>query len=209
MFDKIDDYFREKKPSEVALIGILIVALIGFLVYSYLFPSSEKYLRTNQNNLNSITQKLNDETRYLASMKVGEDQQFHVKRLEQEIVQQNEELVLATHLNGYVDNKLKELSYLLFDDKNWAKFLDSIATIGKKYNLDIIEISNEFNKPTLQKIEQILNIHVKTEGNYHSTMKFINAIEESQLIVDIHSIELEGKRNIEGKMDIAVWGMKY
>lgn len=209
MFDKIDEYFKEKKPSEVALVGLLIIAVIGFLIYTYLFPPSEQYLKSNQNNLNSITQKLNTETQYLASMKVGGDQQFHVKRLEREIVQGNEQFATATHLNGYVDNKLKELSYLLFNDKNWANFLDSIAAFGKKYNLNIIEISNEFNTPTLQKIEQILNIHVKTEGNYHSTMKFINAIEESQLIVDIHSIELEGKRNIEGEMDIAVWGMKY
>lgn len=209
MFDRIDDYFREKKPKEAVLIGISIIALIGFLAYSYLFPASEKHLRTSQNNLNSIAQKLNEEISYLASMKVGENQKFHLQRLEQEIVQYNEHLIIAMRLNGYVNNKLKKLSYLLFDDKNWAIFLDSIATFGKKYNLDIIEISSEFTKPAIQKIDQILNIHVKTKGNYHSTMKFINAIEESRLIVDIHSIELKGKRSIEGKMDIAVWGMKY
>lgn len=209
MFNKIDEYFKDKKPSEVALIGFMFIALIGFLIFTYLFAPSEKYLKTNQNNLNSITNKLNQENQYLASMKVGNDQQFYVKKLEKEIAQQKQQLTNAKKLNNYVDNKLKELSYLLFNDKNWANFLDRISALAQKYNLEIIEISNEFNKPNIQKIEQVLNIHVKTNGNYHSTMKFINAIEESQLIVDIHKINIQSDKTIETNMDIAVWGMKY
>ena len=41
-------------------------------------------------------------------------------------------------------------------------------------------------------------------------VKFLNAIEESQLVVDVSDIQLEQpKENVEGSFKIAVWGMKY
>jgi hypothetical protein len=40
-------------------------------------------------------------------------------------------------------------------------------------------------------------------------MKFMNAIEESELVVDIYELNCSGQKNIEGQFNIAVWGMKY
>lgn len=41
-------------------------------------------------------------------------------------------------------------------------------------------------------------------------MKFINAIEESELVVDIYDFNCTAShKNIEGQLNIAVWGMKY
>lgn len=209
IFDTIDNYFKEKKPTQIALTWLIIVAIIGFFTYTYLIPPSLHYLRENQNNLNSITQKLDDEKNYLTNIKIDNDQHFYTKKLQKEIVQKKHELVRAKKLNSYTDNKFKELSYLLSENKNWVNFLDRVSALGEKYNLKIIEISNEFNKPKLQKIEQILNIHVKTHGNYTSTIKFINALEESKLLVDMYKIDMESNQSISSIMDIALWGMRY
>lgn len=209
MFEKIDDYFKEKKQIEILLVGFMIIAVIGFLIYTFLLDSSEKFYKQNKNRLNDITQKLNEQTRYLASMKQNKDQFFYVKRLQNEIEQNKNTLQEMQKLNRYVDNKLKKLSYLLFNDKSWSEFLDRISGLAKKYNIKIIEIANRFNQPSLQKIERILNIQVKTEGNYQGTMKFLNAIEKSRLIVDVSHIVIEGKKNIATDMNISVWGMKY
>ncbi|MCD8544737.1 MAG: hypothetical protein LRY52_07750 [Sulfurospirillum cavolei] len=61
----------------------------------------------------------------------------------------------------------------------------------------------------MQKIEQILSLKVDFNGSFSDTMKFMNAIEESELVVDIYELNCTGKKNIEGQFNIAVWGMKY
>jgi len=40
-------------------------------------------------------------------------------------------------------------------------------------------------------------------------LKFINELEESDLVVDINNLNLESSDTITGTLDIAVWGMKY
>jgi len=54
-----------------------------------------------------------------------------------------------------------------------------------------------------------LNLRVDFKGNFKNIMKFINAIEESKLVVDIYEINLESKSGLNGYINIAVWGMKY
>ena len=83
----------------------------------------------------------------------------------------------TTYTNAYVDNKLKELSYLLFNDENWAKFLHSITQLAQKYSVRIKVIENKINEPSIQKIEQILTLKVDFSGSFANTMKFMNAIE--------------------------------
>lgn len=70
-------------------------------------------------------------------------------------------------------------------------------------------IENKINEPSIQKIEQILNLKVEFNGSFVNSMKFINAIEESELVVDIYELSFKGVKNIEGQVNIAVWGMKY
>lgn len=40
-------------------------------------------------------------------------------------------------------------------------------------------------------------------------MKFINAIEESELVVNIYELNFKGLSDIDAQVSIAVWGMKY
>ena len=209
LFEKIDEYFSGKKPSEASIMFFLVGAVIVFIVYSYIFPPAETFLKTNEKNLKEMTKKVNQEQSYLKSVTRNGDPEFYVKQMRADIETGKINLERATYMNGFVDNKLKELSYLLFNDKNWAKFLDELTFLAKKYNVRLTRISNEFNEPNLQKIEQVLNITLELNGGFNDILKFLNAIEESQLIVDVNALNIEGKKGLEGSMKIAVWGMKY
>jgi len=209
LLDKIDLYFQGKKSSETYLLFAMAFVLVGFLFYSYLFPVTEKMLNQTMRNAKEVEKKLHDEQSYLASVSRDGDATFLIKKVKSDI--ENSKLLLekTTYTNNYVDSKLKELSYLLFNDENWAKFLNSITQLAQKYSVKIKVIDNKVNEPSIQKIEQILTLKVDFAGSFANTMKFMNAIEESELVVDIYELNCTGKKNIEGQFNIAVWGMKY
>jgi len=208
-FDKIDNYLKGKKSSELSLIFFMIFATIGFVIYSSLFPVTEKILKKTKNTHKSIHSKLNQEKAYLNSVTRNGDKNFTIKKMDLEVKKQRKLLEDTKYANAYVDTKLKELSYLLFNDKNWAKFIDSIAFIGKKYGVGIALIANSFFEPNLQEIKQVLTVQVDFDGEFKNILKFINELEESELVVDINNLNLESSDTITGTLNIAVWGMKY
>ncbi len=209
IFEKIDASLSGKKESELALIFLMIFVFIGFIVYSYVFPITEKRLKITKRNLISMNKKVQNEKGYLRSVTRNGDEHFYIKKAKSEIEGEKILLEKITYTNTYVDNKLKDLSYLLFNNQNWAKFLNSITLMAAKNHVKIKIIENKINKPSLQKIEQILNLKVEFNGRFKNIMKFINAIEESKLVVDIYEMQLKGATGIDGYVDIGVWGMKY
>ncbi|MBN2965368.1 type 4a pilus biogenesis protein PilO [Sulfurospirillum sp. T05] len=209
LLEKIDAFFDAKKPNEASILMLMIGILVAFLVYTYAFPPAESFLKKNERAFGQITAKVNEESAYLASVTVNGNSNFHVERLRGEIEQTKINLERITYTNGFVDNKLKELSYLLFNDKNWANFLDHISFLAKQHNINLLKINNEFKEPSLQKIEQVLTISIDLKGNFGNVLRFINAIEESRLVVDIYEMSLESAQALDGSLKIAVWGMKY
>ncbi len=209
LFEKLDNSLSSKKESELALIFLMIFVFIGFLVYSYIFPITDKKLKTTKRNLTVMNKKVQDEKGYLRSITVRGDQRFYIKKASNELKKAKQLLQKTADTNTYVDNKLKELSYLLFNNQNWAKFLDSVTLIASKNHVKIKIIENKINEPSLQKIEQILNLKVEFNGKFKNVMNFINSIEESKLVVDIYEMNLKGATGIDGYINIGVWGMKY
>ena len=208
-FDKIDNYLKGKKSSELSLVFLMVFVAIGFVVYSSLFPVTEKILKKTKNSHKSINSKLNQEKAYLNSVTRNGDKNFVIKKMSLEVNKQKQLLEDTKYANAYVDTKLKELSYLLFNDKNWANFIDSIAFIAQKYGIEIALISNSFFEPNLQEIKQVLTVQINFNGEFKNILKFINELEESKLVVDINNLNLESSDTITATLDIAVWGMKY
>ncbi|MDD2384657.1 MAG: hypothetical protein PHN18_10745 [Sulfurospirillaceae bacterium] len=209
LFDKMDQFLDGKKNSELSLIFMLLFAIVGFISYSYIYPVTDRVLKQTIRDSKAMEKKLQDEKSYLASVSREGDENFFIKKVKNDIENSKVLLEKTTYTNAYVDNKLKELSYLLFNDENWAKFLNSITQLAHKYAVNIKVIENKINEPSMQKIEQILNLKVDFSGSFAHTMKFINAIEESELVVDVYDLNCTGQKNIAGQVNIAVWGMKY
>lgn len=208
-FDKIDNYLKTKKSSELSLLFLMAFVAIGFIIYSSVFPVTENMLKQTQRSQKSIESKLNQEKAYLRSVTRNGDKNFVIKKFQNEVKKQKQLLEDTKYANTYVDTKLKELSYLLFNDKNWAKFLDSITFIGQKYGIEVGLIANSFFEPNLQEIKQVLTVKINFNGEFRNVIKFINELEESKLVVDINNLKLESSDTITGSLDIAVWGMKY
>ncbi len=205
LFDQIDDFFNSKKPSEASMFMGIIALGIAYGVYQYVFLETDKNLQATQNKIQSMHQKINTERNYLSTHSIA-----MLSKLKANVKQKKIAFDDTIYKMSYVDNTLTELSYLLFDDQSWANFVDNISYLAKKYHVDIEEIGNKFYTPTFQKITHVVEVDVKSKAKLKNMVKFLNAIEESQLVVDINDIEMQKpKDKVEAIFKIAVWGMKY
>jgi hypothetical protein len=208
LLDRLDNYLSSKKISEVYLIYFVVAGLIAFLVYSFVFPETETFYNKNTQELTLVTNELIGEQKYIFEKKDKVDE------LKSDIESNNNIISEMKIENDYVDGKLSELSYLLFNDKSWASFMDRITALAKEYKINIIKIENDFrDNKDLQngKIEQVLNIEIDARGGFHGIIKFINALEESQLVVDVYESTIASNTTnmLESNVKLAVWGMLY
>jgi hypothetical protein len=202
--NKIDDYIFENRSSE-NMMYMLIAVVIGFLVYQFIFLETDKSLKLTQNKHKSMKTKVMQNQSYLSI-----NSEANLQSIKDSIVAKNRELDDANYKISYVDNTLTELSYLLFDNQSWANFVDNISEIAKKYKVDIREISNRFYKPTFQKISHVVEIDVESKASFSNTIKFLNEIEESKLVIDVSELNItKPDDKLMSRIKIAVWGMKY
>jgi hypothetical protein len=211
---QIDNYFDGKKPSEVTIILLMALILSGIISYYAIIQYAEDYYNDSMSTNNQITEELNKVNAYLDSVSQNNDRNndrnFKINQKQNELKQRQNELSDAKNMNQYFDNKLRELSYLIFNEQSWADFLDSLALLANKNNVKITKIVNTFKEPNARKIEQILDINVSVDGNYKDIIGYINAIEESKLVVDVNGIDINSTNGkLKGNMGIYIWGMKY
>lgn len=205
LFDQIDDFFNSKKPSEASMFLGVIAFGIAYGVYQFVFLETDKSIQDTQTKIGSVKQKINTERNYLNTHSLAS-----LGKLKSDLKQKKIAFDNTIYKMSYVDNTLTELSYLLFDDQSWANFVDNISYLAKKYHVNIEEIGNKFYTPTFQEITHVVEVDVKSNGNLKNMVKFLNAIEESQLVVDVNSISMEKPKDyVEASFKIAVWGMKY
>ena len=211
---QIDNYFDGKKPSEVTIILLMALILSGIISYYAIIQYAEDYYNDSMSTNNQITEELNKVNAYLDSVSQNNDRNndrnFKINQKQNELKQRQNELSDAKNMNQYFDNKLRELSYLIFNEQSWGDFLDRLALLANKNNVKITKIVNTFKEPNARKIEQILDINVSVDGNYKDIIGYINAIEESKLVVDVNGIDINSTNGkLKGNMGIYIWGMKY
>lgn len=207
---KIDNYFDEKKPSEVTMMLIIAFFLSAAIAYYAVIPYAQNYYDESIRENDQITQDLNKVNSYLSTVSQGDDRNFMINKKQNELLQQQNKLADAQNMNQYFDNKLKELSYLIFNEQSWADFLDNLAFLANKNNVKITKIINTFKEPNAQKIEQVLDVNISVDGDYRDIVSYINAIEESKLVVDVNNIDINSTNGkLKGNMGIYIWGMKY
>lgn len=209
LFSQIDEALKDKKPNELMLYYALVFIVVGYVAYAYAMPVTEKMLKRTQRDLVETNKKLNTEKTYLASKTRNGDQLYYVKKLKKDIVRLENNLEKSVYTNGYVDNKLKDLSYLLYNDENWANFIDKVAFLAKQYKINIKSIKSTFTETDFQKVEKSLEIEIDSNGDFNDIMLFVNSIEESELVVDIYNMQFVGETGVNANFKIAVWGLKY
>lgn len=113
-----------------------------------------------------------------------------------------------------MDDKLRAISKLTYNEKNWATFMDSLSTIAENNNIKIYAIHSDRREPSLKQIfepEALLDIDVQFEGAFPNVLRYINLIEQSEMIVDVNKMDINATKNgkIGGSIGISIWGVNY
>ncbi|MSN96751.1 hypothetical protein F1B92_06175 [Campylobacter sp. FMV-PI01] len=207
--DKIDAYFASKNANESQIVMFGVGALVFLLVYFLAFDPAEEYFNTQQSNLTDITTKLNDVDAFLAT---NGDSKTGVKVMEarQNLQNTKDKFELKVKLNEYFNRKLLEVSSVTYNEKNWAKFLDSLTTEAVENDVKIKSIYSAPLDITSGEVQAMLNVELNIESGFYNTLKYINSIEESQMVVDVNGLDINNTNGVlNSNIKISVWGIKY
>jgi len=200
---KIDILFKNQSSRDLQMLYFMIFAVIFTFSYMLFWNSSFKEFENKQADIKNLKTKINLDTIYL---KVNT--QNVITTLKQEIKKTDTKILQYKEYNEYIAQKIEAISSLKYDKIVWGEYLHSISTNAKKYNIQIIDFTNKFADKK-DAFGHILDISLHSTGNYTNTIKFINSLEQSNLVVDIHTIDIKAQENLYTDLNLSVWGITY
>jgi len=209
--EELDSYFAPKKESEKWLIILGVAGIIAYLAYAYLLPYTEEKYKKSEITKKNIEKSIADNNTYLNSITVGGDRDYYVKKYNNDIARKKQSIITLNKKINFIDTNIQKLSDMLFNQKSWSKFLNSITDRAEVQNVDIKYISNKYieNKGSFG---HVLEIGVGCKGNYKSIVKFMNELEQNTLVTDIYGTEMFVDTNgsqVVADINISVWGINH
>lgn len=199
----IDQSFAQKSEKDVKMIYAMVFVVLVMFSYLVFWDSSEK----GYNDIKEASLKVQD--------KIAKDKQYllihpksEIVRLNQDIAALNKKLVILKGENVYIKTEIEKIPELFYDQVTWGAFIDSIAENAKKHKVKLNFFANRLADDKT-KFGHVLNLEIKAEAPYKNMVKFINAIEKSKLVVDLHDIELEATTKLNLDLKLSVWGITY
>jgi len=209
--EALDAYFAPKKESEKWLVIIGVAVVISYLAYSYLLPYTEAMYKKSERSKKSIQKSIVDNNTYLNSITVGGDRDYYVKKFDKDIVTKKSIVIETKKKITVINNNLSQLSDMLFNQKSWSKFLNSITDKAEVHNIDIEYINNHYVDSN-GSFGHVLEIAVGCRGSYIGIVKFMNELEQNTLVTDIYGTKFSPDVNssdIFADINISVWGINH
>ena len=210
--EELDSYFAPKKESEKWLIILGIAGMIAYLAYAYLLPYTEKMYNKSETTKKSIQKSIADNNIYLNSITVNGDREYYIKKFDRDIVTKKSNIVNLNKKIKFIDTNLEKLSDMLFNQKSWSKFLNSITDKAEIQNVDIQYIAKKYVEDNKGSFGYVLEIGVGCKGEYKGIVKFMNELEQNVLVTDIYVTKFSLDQNssqIVADINISVWGINH
>lgn len=200
---KVDSFFKAKTQKDVYMIYLMVIAGFSALAYPF-YDLSLNEFDTAKERVKQVTTKITADKRYLKA-----NPQAKIEKLKRDIKVLEAKLIVTKDNNQYIKSKIETISSLIYDEVAWGKYVNSISINAKKYNMKLTNLTNEYVVKNDESFGHMLNITLDVNGNYTNTLKFINSLEKSELVVDIHDLTVTAKDVLKTKLDISVWGITY
>ena len=209
--EELDAYFAPKKESEKWLMILGVAGIIAYIAYAYLLPYAETMYKKSEATKKSIQKSIISNNTYLNSITVSGDRNFYIKKFDNDIVRKKAKIVKVNSNIKFIDNNLEKLSDMLFNQKSWSIFLNSITHKAEVQNVDIQYISNNYFDSN-GSFGHVLEIGLGCKGEYKSIVKFMNELEQNVLVTDIYGTKFTSDANsseVMGDINISVWGINH
>jgi len=209
--EELDTYFAPKKESEKWLFILGIAGFIAYLAYAYLLPYTEDKYNKSERNKKSVQKQIADHQTYLNSITVNGDRDFYKKQFDRDIVTKKKTVIQTKEKILFIDTNLAKLSGMLFNQKSWSKFLNSITEKALTHDVSIEYITNKYVDNN-GSFGYVLEIAVGCKGKYKGIVNFINEIEQNRLVTDIYGTKFaldSNSSDIIADINISVWGINH
>jgi len=202
LLHRIDTSLKDKNEKDKKLTYLMVASII--FVFAYLFwDSSANNFAKVQDEIKAIQKKINTDKGYLAA-----NPESTIVKLDSDIRKTQAEMLDYKDKNSYIKHKIEEISSLIYDERTWGNYINSIAYNAKKYNIKITEFSNEYVNSN-EAFGHMLNLEISLTGSFKNTLKFINSLEKSELVVDIHNLDIIAEDKLKSNVKLSVWGITY
>lgn len=197
----LDQSLSTKNERDKMMLFVMIFASLFAFSYLLLWESSEASFQTSHEKAVNIETKLNNDKEYLSA-----NPPEKITQLEQETVALEQEHARYIQYNTYIKEQLEQISSLYYDDKVWGAYLNSISQFARNNKVKLVSFKNVLQTDN-SSFGHVLDITITTEAPYKNTLKFINALEQSQLVVDLHDFNITAEEKLKGDLNISVWGI--
>lgn len=197
----LDQSLSHKSDRDKMMLFIIIFASLFAFSYLLFWESSEASFKESHEKALIVETDLNKDKQYLSTYPPE-----RITQLEQETVALEQEHAHYIQYNSYIKEQLEQVSSLYYDDKVWGAYLDSVSRYARANNIKLAKFGNTLQTDK-SSFGHVLDITISAEGPYKNTLKFINALEQSQLVVDLHDFNITADTKLKSDLNISVWGI--
>ena len=198
----LDQQLGAKSEKDKNMMFVLIFASLFAISYLLFWESSEQSYIESDAKASKIQADLDADNGYLST-----NPPERVRQLDDEIANLNKQYLNYIQYNTYIKNQLEQISSLYYDPIVWGNYLNSVSTYAKAYNIKLTRFGNILKIDENSSFGHLLDIQIASEGGYKDTLKFINALEESFLVVDLHDFNITATDKVRSDLNISVWGI--
>ena len=199
----IDLYFKEKSQRDIYMTYFLIFGVTFAFSYLLYWDSAEADFKAKRAQVISIKKKIANDNIYLQQNPASK-----ITQIENETLRAKKQILVYKDNNQYIKNKIEEISALVYDEVTWGEYLHSVSKKAKANNIKLLDFTNKLAKND-GSFGHILDISIKSTGNYKNTVNFINSLEQSDLVVDLHTFDIQAKDKLTSNLNISLWGIVY
>jgi len=200
---KLDRVLDKKEKKEINYIYIMILGGMLYLSYTYLFGFSEQVYKHNRDKISTLKNSINNDKIYLQN-----HTQSELHKLSKEITENKKHVSNLMVEKEYIEYELNNISYLYYDEKVWGEFIDSIAQKAKNNIVTLVSLGNTFVKERSD-FGHVLELEINVEGTFSNIIRFLNSIEQSNLVIDVFELEMKTGKTISSNFKISVWGINH
>jgi hypothetical protein len=207
--EQLDEYFAPKKESEKWLVILGIAGLITYLAYDFLLPYTEDLYKKSEVKRHAIEKNIKENTIYLNGITRNGDRDFYVKKYSRDIEKRKKSIAKIKNKIVFIDKNLNKLSDMLFNQQNWAIFLNSITDKAELHDINLHYIDNKYVDSN-GSFGHVLEVGVGCQGDYKNIVKFMNELEQNVLVTDIYGSQVYMDPNaskVNADLNISVWGI--
>lgn len=209
--ESLDGYFAPKKESEKWLIILGIAGIISYVAYAFVLPITMDMDKNSINTKKKIEKSIADNRMYLNSITVNGDREYYVNKYTKDISSKKVVIKNIRKKINFIDSNLEKLSDMLFNQKSWSKFLNSITDKAEVQNVDVKYITNKYVDNN-GSFGYVLEVGVGCKGDYKGIVKFMNELEQNTLVTDIYATKFvldQNSSDIVADINISVWGVNH